>query len=146
MDLGWAGLVNFVFFQVEQDRADFTVYGYTCQFARLRVANCLTINWNYQRLYTQYPMEASKFWNLLGLFTPESWSWIIGTLFLVISTFKISTYMGKKLGIETRSVEIILVPYRFVASQITENKNKLFVIFVCIVYNFILYCNNPLLI
>ena len=74
-------------------------------------------------------MEASKFWNLLGLFTPESWSWIIGTLFLVISTFKISTYMGKKLGIETRSVEIILVPYRFVASQITENKNKLFAIF-----------------
>ena len=99
---------------MEQDQADFTLHGYTCSFARLTVVNCLTITWNNNMLYTQYPMEASKFWNLIGLFTPESWSWIIGTLFMVVLTFKISTHIGKKIGIQTNSEEIILVPYRFV--------------------------------
>ena len=65
-------------------------------------------------MYTQYPIEASKFWNLINLFTIESWSWIAGTLFMVILTFKFSTYVGEKLGVKTRSEEIILVPYRSV--------------------------------
>ena len=97
---------------MEQDLADFTIAGYTCSFARLRVVDCLTVNWNYQKLYTQYPMEASKFWNLINLFTTESWSWIAGTIFMVVLTLKISTFAGRKLGLKTRTEEITLVPYR----------------------------------
>ena len=104
----------FVYPQVEQDLADFTFFGYSCTLERLRVANCLTNKWNHRKMYTQYPMEASKFWNLLNLFTTESWSWIGGTLSIVILSLKLSTYVGKKLGIPTQSEEIILVPYRFV--------------------------------
>ena len=57
-------------------------------------------------------MEASKFWNLINLFTTESWSWIAGTIFMVVLTLKISTFAGRKLGLKTRTEEITLVPYR----------------------------------
>ena len=103
---------------MEQDLADFTFFGYSCTFQRMRVANCLTMKWNHRKMYTQYPMEASKFWNLLNLFTTESWSWIAGTLSFVILSLKFSTYIGKKLGIQTQSEEITLVPYRSVTSII----------------------------
>ena len=63
-------------------------------------------------MYTQYPMEASKFWNVINLFTTESWSWIVGTIFMVILTLKISTYAGRNLGVKTGTEEITLVPYR----------------------------------
>ena len=65
-------------------------------------------------MYTQYPMEASKFWNLLNLFTPESWFWIIGTIFVVVLSLQVSAYIGKKLGIRTQSIEVCLVPFRSV--------------------------------
>ncbi len=65
-------------------------------------------------MYTQYPMEASKFWNLLNLFTPESWFWIIGTIFIVVFSLKFSAYIGKKMGIRIASEEICLVPFRSV--------------------------------
>ena len=110
MDLG---LTIFLCLQVQQDLADFTVPGYGCSFARMADVNCArAVNWNQLKLYTQFPMEASKFWNLLNLFTPESWSWIAGTILTLILTLKISVHLGAKLGMKTKSVEIILVPFR----------------------------------
>ena len=91
-----------------------TLPGYTCSYSRLTVSNCApAFNWNYLRLYTQYPMEASKFWNLINLFTPESWMWIFGTLLLVVISLKFATYVGQKLEVQTGTAEIVLLPYRF---------------------------------
>ena len=99
---------------MEQDQGDLTLPGYTCSFPRLTVANCApAINWNYYRIYTQYPPEASKFWNLTNLFTPESWMWIFGTIFIVVISLKFATYVGQKLGVETGTKEIVLLPFRF---------------------------------
>ena len=71
-------------------------------------------------------MEASKFWNLINLFTTESWSWIAGTIFMVILTLKISTFAGRKLGLKARTEEITLVPYRSVFSSDLCNSNNSF--------------------
>ena len=102
------------FFQVQQDRADVTLPYYSCSFARLSVVNCRPSTVDRIHMYTQYPMEASKFWNLLNLFTPESWFWIVGTIFVVVLSLKMSAFIGKKLGIRTQSIEICLVPFRSV--------------------------------
>ena len=102
------------FFQVQQDRADVTLPYYSCSFARLSVVNCRPSTVDRIHMYTQYPMEASKFWNLLNLFTPESWFWIVGTIFVVVLSLKMSAYIGKKLGMRTQSIEICLVPFRSV--------------------------------
>ena len=99
---------------MEQDQGDLTLPGYTCSYSRLTVANCApAISWGYQRFYTQYPMEASKFWNLVNLFTPESWMWMFGTMFVVVVSLKFATYLGQKLEEKTGTEEIVLLPYRF---------------------------------
>ena len=58
-------------------------------------------------------MEASKFWNLINLFTPESWMWIFGTIIVVVISLQFATYVGQKLEVQTGTAEIVLLPYRF---------------------------------
>ena len=99
---------------MEQDKADVALPNYSCSFARLAFTNCREAAWDTLSMYTQYPMEASKFWNLLNLFTPESWSWIVGTIIIVVFSLKFSAYIGEKMGVRATSEEICLVPLRSV--------------------------------
>ena len=69
---------------------------------------------NYSPYYfwTRYPLEKSKIFNILNLFSPESWIGTFLSITSIVISLKIATYIGVKLGLDTATEEIILVPLR----------------------------------
>lgn len=63
--------------------------------------------------WTRYPIERSKIFNLVNLFSPESWIGTFVSITLMVISLKIATYIGVKLGLDTATEEIILFPLRF---------------------------------
>ena len=63
--------------------------------------------------WTGYPREKTKIWNLTKLLTPTSWILTFGSIFLVIISLKIATFVGTQLGLQPYSRELILIPFRF---------------------------------
>ena len=62
--------------------------------------------------WTRYPVQKSKIFNVLNLFSPESW---LCTFLVIISTvvsLKLATHVGVKLGLSTSTDDIILFPFR----------------------------------
>ena len=75
--------------------------------------NCLPST-SYDALYffSRYPVETTILWNLKNLLTPTSWFAYFITIVIVITSLKISCYIGKRLGLNTVTEEIALVPFR----------------------------------
>ena len=64
--------------------------------------------------FSRYPLEKTKLFNLKKLLTPGSWFAYLITINFVIICLKLSCYVGVKLGLNTVSEEIALVPFRFI--------------------------------
>ena len=64
--------------------------------------------------FSRYPLETSKLWNLTNLLSPGSWFAYFITIIFVIISLKLSCYVGVRLGLNTISEEIALVPFRFI--------------------------------
>ena len=62
--------------------------------------------------WTRYPTRRSKMLNLIDLFSPTSWMWTFISIFSIVLSLKIGTYVGKKLGLDTFTEEIVLCPLR----------------------------------
>ena len=60
--------------------------------------------------FSRYPLETTRLWNLKNLLSPTSWFAYFLTIILVISFLKLSSYVGTKLGLNTVTEEIALVP------------------------------------
>ena len=81
---------------------------------------------SYQPLYffSRYPQETTVLWNLKNLLTPGSWFMYFMTIICIILYIKLSVYVGKKLGLNTITEEITLVPFRcleyFVFSDLVD--------------------------
>ena len=64
--------------------------------------------------FSRYPLETSKLWNLTNLLSPGSWFAYFITIIFVIISLKLSCYVGVRLGLNTITEEIALVPFRFI--------------------------------
>ena len=71
---------------------------------------------HYQPFYffSRYPQKTTKLWNLKNLLTPGSWLMYFMTIICILLFIKLSVYVGKKLGLNTFTEEITLVPFRCV--------------------------------
>ena len=77
-----------------------------------------------QYFFSRYPLNKTILWNLKNLLTPGSWLMYFMTIICIILYIKLSVYVGKKLGLNTITEEITLVPFRcleyFVFSDLAD--------------------------
>ena len=98
---------------------------YACTYGRSKVALCPPAV-SYQPFYffSRYPQETTILWNLKNLLTPRSWFMYFITIICIILFFKLSVYVGRKLGLNTVTEDITLVPFRcldyFVISDLVD--------------------------
>ena len=87
--------------------------GFACEYKWSHFLHCLPAT-DYQPNYffSRYPLEITKLWNLKNLLAPASWFAYFITIVIVIFSLKISCYVGKRLGLNSITEEIALVPFR----------------------------------
>ena len=77
-------------------------------------SNCLPYVYGYDYFFTRYPLEKTKFWNLIYLFTPASWMWTFISIFTTVIVSYLARIISVKMGLSGDSTEeIILFPFRF---------------------------------
>ena len=77
-------------------------------------SNCVPIIYGHEYFFTRYPLETTKFWNLVYLFTPEAWMWTFISILTIILVLYLARILSEKLGLSGDSTEeIILFPFRF---------------------------------
>ena len=92
-----------------------------CTYMINKVAHCPpATGYVPEYFFSRYPLETSKLFNLINLLTPDSWFAYSITIILVIISLKFSCYIGVRLGLNTVTEEIALVPFRFIKAYIRE--------------------------
>ena len=95
-------------------KADLALQGFTVNYGRIKVAHFLpSIGYQPRYWWTRYPLETTKMWNLIYLFTPTSWMWTFLSIASIIVSLKIISMIGKRLGLNVLSEEITLFPFRY---------------------------------
>ena len=65
----WTGAVG----MIQRDEADYAIWGFSGTYARSKVATFSPgIHYNPKHWLTRYPLELPPTWNLLGLFTKDT--------------------------------------------------------------------------
>ena len=102
--------------QIEIEEADLAIpFGYGCFYGLSRVAFCSsTVVYLPNHFFTRYPIEKTRLWNLKNLLTPTSWFAYLITISIVTICFKLFSYVGSKLGLNTVTEEIPLIPFRYI--------------------------------
>ena len=117
----WKGILEFfdlfigiyLVFQIEMDEADLTLGSLGCSYERGKVALCPpAIMYTPYYIFTRYPQEATRVWNLVKLLTPTSWFWSFASICLSASMLKLFTHVGSILGCGTAMQDVTLVPFR----------------------------------
>ena len=86
-----------------------------CSYMTSKVGQCPpAIIYAPEYFFSRYPREKSKLLNLKNLLTPGSWFAYFITIIFVIISLKLSCYVGVRLGLNTVTEEIALVPFRFI--------------------------------
>ena len=99
-------------FKIEKDNADLAGFGFGCSYERSQVVLCSpAIMYTPNFIFSRYPAETTRIWNLFNLLTPTAWFWTIVSICLSASVLKFFTYAGTHLGIDTGSEEITLFPF-----------------------------------
>ena len=76
--------------------------------------HCVPFIFGYEYFFTRYPLETTKFWNLIYLFTPESWMWTFISFPTIILSLYLARTLSVKIGLSGDSTEeIVLIPFRF---------------------------------
>ena len=76
--------------------------------------HCVPSVYGHEYFFTRYPLETTKFWNIIYLFTPESWMWTFLSIFTIVLVLFLARTLSVKLGLSGDSTEeIILFPFRF---------------------------------
>ena len=118
---GWKGLIFAVFSyqvsyvllpKIQSGEADLAVAGYACTRQRLAVAHCQVTGFSPNYFWSRYPIETTKFWNMLELMDPPSYFFTWATLTAVVVVMKIMTKYGMRLGLTSATSEIICVPFK----------------------------------
>ena len=86
---------------------------FACRYARSKVTLCSSaLAYLPYYFYTRYPNEKTRLWNLKNLLTPTSWFAYLITILVATICFKLFSFIGRKLGLNTVTEEIPLVPFR----------------------------------
>ena len=64
------------------------------------------------QIFTRHPLPTTRMWNLLSIFDPPAYTCFFTSLALTVLFMKFYSYLGKSMGLETVTEEIILVPAR----------------------------------
>ena len=90
---------------------------FACTHGRSKVALCSSaVAYLPYYFFSRYPLEKTRLWNLRNLLTPTSWFAYLITILIVTICFKLFSYIGRKLGLNTVTEEIPLIPFRFLFS------------------------------
>ena len=77
-------------------------------------SHCVPFVFGYEYFFTRYPRETTKFWNIIYLFTPESWMWTFISIPTIIFSLYLARTLSVKIGLSGDSTEeIVLIPFRF---------------------------------
>ena len=89
---------------------------FACLNGRSKVALCSSVvTYLPYYFFSRYPLEKTRLWNFKNLLTPTSWFAYLITISIVTICFKLFSYIGRKLGLNTVTEEIPLVPFRFLS-------------------------------
>ena len=88
---------------------------FACTHGRSKVALCSSaVAYLPYYFFSRYPLEKTRLWNLKNLLTPTSWFAYLITISIVTICFKLFSFIGRKLGLNTVTEEIPLVPFRYI--------------------------------
>ena len=94
-------------------KADLAVKGFAVNLGRIKVAHALpAVKYQPRYFFTRYPLETTKMWNLIYLFTPTCWMWTFLSIASIVISLKIFNMIGTRLGLNLLSEEITLYPFR----------------------------------
>ena len=95
-------------------KADLAVKGFAVSLGRIKVAHALpAVKYQPRYFFTRYPLETTKMWNLIYLFTPDSWMWTFLSIASIVISLKIFSMIGTRLGLNLLTEEITLFPFRY---------------------------------
>ena len=96
------------------NEADMAVYGFVCDTYKHKVAHCSpAVQFTPYYIFSRYPQETTKIWNLLKLLTPTSWFWTFLAILSMIIMLKFFTFLSIDQGFHIRTYQdITLVPLR----------------------------------
>ena len=104
--------VKVFFFKIEMKKADLAVQGFAVNPGRIKVAHFLpAVGYQPQYWWTRYPLETTKMWNLIYLFTPTSWMWTFLSIASIVVSLKIASMIGARLRMNYMLEEITLFPF-----------------------------------
>ena len=99
---------------MEGTKWDFDAGLWILQSAECRGVHCMPFTFGYEYFFTRYPRETTKFWNIIYLFTPESWMWTFISIPMIIFSLYLARTLSVKIGLSGDSTEeIVLIPFRF---------------------------------
>ena len=105
--------------------ADLAVRGFAVNYGRIKVANFLPpVTFKPQYWWTRYPLETTRMWNLIYLFSPASWMWTFLSIASIVISLKIACFFGTRLGLNLISDEITLFPFRYCKIFLKDVKLK----------------------
>ena len=126
MDHGLAGLERFdlktfsfsqIPFKLQSNEADLVVTNWGCQgyeFADMKLgefAHCAQPKGFQPRyIWTRYPLPTTRMWNLLVVFDPPAYAAFFTSLTLTAAVMQLYTALGSRLGLDSASEELILLP------------------------------------
>ena len=103
-----------VFIQVQNNEADLGVPSFGCSHARSTVIICSAPTLHtYKNWYSKAPGPMSPATNLLRIFTPDVWLFILLSIQLFCGFLYFAATIGNSIGINTTSYEDFLVPLRY---------------------------------
>ena len=96
-------------------KVDLAVFGFALNLGRIKVAHFLpAVGYKPHYKYTRYPLETTKMWNLIYLFTPTSWMWSFLSIVSIVISLKMFNMIGTRLRLNLLSEEITLFPFRYI--------------------------------
>ena len=99
--------------QIQNNEVDFLTAHGICTEQKNVVGLCLpAIQYENYYIWTKYPNEKTKLWNLAKLLTPASWLWTFISILTAVFSLKFACFIGTKLGLGVQQEGVVLFPFR----------------------------------
>ena len=93
-------------------KADLAVRSFKFNHGRIKVTHFLpAVGYKPMYWWTRYPLETTKMWELVNLFTPASWLWTFLSIASIVVSLKIASMIGAQLRMNYMLEEITLFPF-----------------------------------
>ena len=101
------------FLQLINNQSDLWVDAWNCRKELIPFVNCphSTHFWP-PYFWTRFPLPTTRMWNLLSIFDPPAYACFFSSLILTVVFMKVFAVLGTKMGLDSESEELILIPTR----------------------------------